>query len=47
MEYPGAGHMLMYERTADVDALIMDFARECLADDLATGRDDSAAASAG
>ena len=31
VEYPGAGHMLMYERTDEVDALIMDFARECLA----------------
>ena len=30
VEYPGAGHMLMYERTDEVDALIMDFARECL-----------------
>jgi pimeloyl-ACP methyl ester carboxylesterase len=29
VEYPGGGHMLMYERTDDVDALIMDFAREC------------------
>ncbi len=26
VEYPGAGHMLMYERTDDVDALIMQFA---------------------
>jgi pimeloyl-ACP methyl ester carboxylesterase len=32
VEYPGAGHMLMYERTAEVDALIMDFARMCLGD---------------
>ena len=30
VEYPGAGHMLMYERTDEVDALIMEFARECL-----------------
>jgi pimeloyl-ACP methyl ester carboxylesterase len=28
VEYPGAGHMLMYERTDEVDALIMEFARE-------------------
>ena len=28
VEYPGAGHMLMYERTAEVDALIMEFARD-------------------
>jgi len=28
VEYPGAGHMLMYERTEAVDALIMGFARE-------------------
>ena len=55
VEYPGAGHMLMYERTAEVDALIMDFARSCL-DDQALGDqalgdelavDESAAASAG
>ena len=30
VEFPGAGHMLMYERADAVDALIMDFARECL-----------------
>jgi pimeloyl-ACP methyl ester carboxylesterase len=30
VEYPGAGHMLMYERTDEVDALIMEFASECL-----------------
>ena len=30
VEYPGAGHMLMYERTDEVDALIMEFARGCL-----------------
>ena len=29
VEYPGAGHMLMYERTEEVDALIIDFARAC------------------
>ncbi len=29
VEYPGGGHMLMYERTEEVDALIIDFAREC------------------
>ena len=28
VEYPGGGHMLMYERTDELDALIMDFARE-------------------
>jgi pimeloyl-ACP methyl ester carboxylesterase len=28
-EFPGAGHMLMYERTAEVDKAIMEFAREC------------------
>lgn len=28
VEYPGSGHMLMYERTEQVDELIMDFARE-------------------
>jgi pimeloyl-ACP methyl ester carboxylesterase len=30
VEYPGAGHMLMYERADEVDALIMEFARQCL-----------------
>ena len=46
VEYPGAGHMLMYERTDDVDALIMDFARECL--DAGSGDPvEDAAASAG
>ena len=30
VEYPGAGHMLMYERSDEVDALIMEFARACL-----------------
>jgi len=29
VEFPGAGHMLMYERTAEVDRLIVDFARSC------------------
>jgi pimeloyl-ACP methyl ester carboxylesterase len=29
VEYEGGGHMLMYERTEEVDALVMDFAREC------------------
>jgi pimeloyl-ACP methyl ester carboxylesterase len=28
VEFEGGGHMLMYERTDEVDALIMDFARE-------------------
>ncbi len=46
VEYPGAGHMLMYERTDEVDALIMDFARECL--DAKSGDPvENAAASAG
>ena len=31
VEIPDAGHMLMYERTEDLDELIMDFARRCLA----------------
>ncbi|HLM17904.1 MAG TPA: alpha/beta fold hydrolase [Acidimicrobiia bacterium] len=34
VEYPGAGHMLMYERTDELDALIMDFARACPAGDV-------------
>jgi pimeloyl-ACP methyl ester carboxylesterase len=29
-EFPGAGHMLMYERADEVDTLIIEFARECL-----------------
>jgi pimeloyl-ACP methyl ester carboxylesterase len=29
-EFPGAGHMLMYERSDEVDKLIIEFARECL-----------------
>jgi pimeloyl-ACP methyl ester carboxylesterase len=33
VEYEGSGHMLMYERTEEVDALIMDFAREHQAGD--------------
>ena len=28
-ELTGAGHMLMYERTEEVDRLMIDFAREC------------------
>jgi pimeloyl-ACP methyl ester carboxylesterase len=28
VEFPGAGHMLMYERAAEVDQLILDFARD-------------------
>jgi pimeloyl-ACP methyl ester carboxylesterase len=32
VELPGGGHMLMYERTAELDALIMNFARTCQAD---------------
>ena len=31
IEFKGAGHMLMYERTEEIDALIVEFARECLA----------------
>ena len=44
VEYPGAGHMLMYERTEEVDALIMDFARECLDDERAVDEDTAASA---
>ncbi|MFI5053375.1 MAG: alpha/beta fold hydrolase [Acidimicrobiia bacterium] len=29
VEFPGAGHMLMYERAEEVDDLIVEFAREC------------------
>jgi pimeloyl-ACP methyl ester carboxylesterase len=45
VELSGAGHMLMYERTDEVDTLIMEFARECQA---GAGRlDAGSAASAG
>ena len=48
VEYPGAGHMLMYERTEAVDALIMEFARQCQAGGAGAGAlDESSAASAG
>jgi non-heme chloroperoxidase len=30
VEMPRAGHMLMYERTEELDALVVDFARACL-----------------
>ncbi|MET0920605.1 MAG: alpha/beta fold hydrolase [Acidimicrobiia bacterium] len=30
VEFPRAGHMLMYERTEELDRLIVDFARRCL-----------------
>ena len=36
VEMPRAGHMLMYERTAELDDLLVTFARECL--DLAQAR---------
>jgi pimeloyl-ACP methyl ester carboxylesterase len=32
VEFAGAGHMLMYERTDELDALIIDFARRCTTD---------------
>jgi non-heme chloroperoxidase len=32
VEFPRAGHMLMYERTDELDELIVDFARACLRD---------------
>jgi pimeloyl-ACP methyl ester carboxylesterase len=44
VEYPGGGHMLMYERTDELDALIMDFARACQPGDV---QDSPAAASSG
>jgi pimeloyl-ACP methyl ester carboxylesterase len=34
VELPGAGHMLMYERTEELDELIVDFARRGLAGEL-------------
>ncbi len=39
VEYPDGGHMLMYERTDELDALIMDFARAHQADDRQAGAD--------
>jgi pimeloyl-ACP methyl ester carboxylesterase len=42
VEYQGGGHMLMYERTAEVDALIMDFAREFQSDEGAAAADTAA-----
>lgn len=49
VEYPGAGHMLMYERTDEVDALIMDFARSAQMSDVQGGDEqaDAARATAG
>ena len=49
VELPGAGHMLMYERTEEVDELILDFARRCLSGELpsATPEATPRAASAG
>jgi pimeloyl-ACP methyl ester carboxylesterase len=47
VEFEGAGHMLMYERTEEVDELIIDFARTCLADAPAGGAAAPRAASAG
>jgi pimeloyl-ACP methyl ester carboxylesterase len=41
VEYPGGGHMLMYERTDEVDALIIDFARSTQTSDL-QGSDEQA-----
>jgi pimeloyl-ACP methyl ester carboxylesterase len=35
VEFPGAGHMLMYERTQEVDELIVEFARERVGGDAA------------
>ncbi|MFI5047656.1 MAG: alpha/beta fold hydrolase [Acidimicrobiia bacterium] len=32
VELPAAGHMLMYERTDELDRLVVEFARRCLAD---------------
>jgi pimeloyl-ACP methyl ester carboxylesterase len=37
VEYEGGGHMLMYERTEALDALIMDFARVVQARDVQAG----------
>jgi non-heme chloroperoxidase len=37
VEFEAAGHMLMYERTAEIDALIIDFARRCLSGEAAVG----------
>jgi pimeloyl-ACP methyl ester carboxylesterase len=37
VEYPGGGHMLMYERTDELDALVLEFARECQTGDTDAG----------
>ncbi len=34
VEYPDSGHMLMYERSDELDALIMDFAGDVAAGDV-------------
>jgi len=49
VEIAGAGHMLMYERTEEIDELILDFARRCLVRELPqpTPRPIPRAASAG
>jgi pimeloyl-ACP methyl ester carboxylesterase len=46
VEYEGGGHMLMYERTDEVDALIMEFARDVQAAGAEADAAPSAAASA-
>jgi pimeloyl-ACP methyl ester carboxylesterase len=46
VEYEGGGHMLMYERTDEVDALVMEFSREVQAAGVQPGAAPRAAASA-
>jgi pimeloyl-ACP methyl ester carboxylesterase len=43
VELPGAGHMLMYERTDEVDELILDFARDVTRDTTRSIQDRAAA----
>ena len=47
VEYVRGGHMLMYERTEELDALIIEFARACLAQRAAPRRDGDATVRAG
>jgi pimeloyl-ACP methyl ester carboxylesterase len=47
VELPRAGHMLMYERTDELDRLLIDFARACLAERSAPRRPGRAAVRAG
>jgi pimeloyl-ACP methyl ester carboxylesterase len=47
VELPRAGHMLMYERTVELDRLVIEFARRCLAERTPPRHRDDAAVRAG